>query len=165
MAAPRFIGLASAAIVLAGCSTGVWPGETAPAATVAPVPTLDSGQVEGGRHLYAQYCASCHGWSGEGVPNWQQPDASGNLPPPPHDDAGHTWRHGDAQLVEIIRNGQRDPFNKSPDLTMPPFKDQLSDGDIVALITYFKSLWLPEHRRYQEEQSQRQGTPMSAGGE
>jgi hypothetical protein len=36
------------------------------------------------------------------VPDWQQPDARGDLPAPPHDNAGHTWRHSDAQLSEII---------------------------------------------------------------
>lgn len=97
--------------------------------------------------------------AGRGRENWQQPDARGDLPPPPHDDRGHTWRHSDAQLAEIIRNGLRDPFNKTPELTMPPFKERLTDQDIQAVITYFKSLWSSEHRAYQEEQNRR--PPMS----
>jgi mono/diheme cytochrome c family protein len=126
-----------------------------------PLPTLDAAVVEQGRQVFLQSCASCHGAKAQGAPNWQQPDARGNLPPPPHDDSGHTWRHGDADLQEIIRNGLRDVFNKTPELTMPPFKDRLSDEEVAAVIEYFKSLWSPEHRRYQEAQNQRppMGTP------
>ncbi len=42
---------------------------------------------------------------------------------------------------------------------MPPFKERLTDQDIQAVITYFKSLWSSEHRAYQEEQNRR--PPMS----
>jgi len=105
--------------------------------------------------VYGQTCATCHGPNAEGAPNWLQPDARGDLPPPPHDDSGHTWRHSDAQLAEIIHDGMRDPFNKTPELTMPPFNDRLSDQDVADVIAYFKSLWSDEHRRFQEEQNQR----------
>ena len=44
----------------------------------------------------------------------------------------------------------RDPFNKTPELTMPSFKDQLTDEEIDDVIAYFKSLWSPEHRQYQQ---------------
>lgn len=131
--------------------------------TLAPVPALDPDQVARGRQVYLQNCASCHGQNAEGMPNWQQPDARGNLPPPPHDDTGHTWRHSDAQLAEIIRNGTRDPFNKTPELPMPPFKDRLTDEEIAAVIAYFKSLWSPEQRAFQEEQNQR--PPMPTPGD
>src|SRR5207245_3784977 len=95
----------------------------------------------------------------EGSSRWQQPDARGDMPPPPHDDRGHTWRHSDAQLAEIIRQGLRDPFNKTPELTMPPFGGQLTDAQIRDVIAYFKSLWSPEHRGYQEDQNRRPATP------
>ncbi len=111
--------------------------------------------------MFVQYCASCHGVDAQGAPDWQQPDARGDLPAPPHDDTGHTWRHSDAQLVEIIRGGLRDQFNKTPELTMPPFQaDQLSDQQIRDVIAYFKSLWSPEHRQFQEEQNPRPPIPM-----
>lgn len=88
------------------------------------------------------------------------------MPPPPHDDSGHTWRHSDAQLADIVRNGLRDPFNKTPDLTMPPFQDRLSDDEITAVIAYFKSLWSPEHRRFQEERNREAvpATPTTGSG-
>jgi len=156
-------------MILAGCAGAASPGPTV-TATPLPLPTLDPGQVARGRQIYLQNCASCHGQNAEGAPNWQQPDARGNLPPPPHDDRGHTWRHSDAQLAAIIRDGMRDPFNKTPELTMPPFKGRLSDEEIAAVIEYFKSLWSPEHRRFQEEQNQRErsqrpGTPAPGGAQ
>jgi mono/diheme cytochrome c family protein len=75
------------------------------------------------------------------------------MPAPPHNDSGHTWRHSDAQLAEIIRDGLRDPFNKTPELTMPTFGGKLTDAQIRNVIVYFKSLWSPEHRAYQEAQN------------
>ena len=124
-----------------------------PTPTPVPVPTLESNQVARGRQVYLQHCGSCHGPNAEGAPNWQKPDARGNLPAPPHDDTGHTWRHSDQELAMIIRNGLRDPFNKTPELTMPPFDGQLSDKDIADVIAYFKSLWSLEHRQFQEQQN------------
>jgi mono/diheme cytochrome c family protein len=132
--------------------------------TPVPLATPDPGEVATGRQVYLQNCASCHGANAEGATNWLQPDARGNLPPPPHDDTGHTWRHSDEELAQIIRNGMRDVFNATPDLTMPPFKDQLSDEEIAAVIAYFKSLWSEEHRRFQEEQNRRQPMAMATPG-
>jgi mono/diheme cytochrome c family protein len=132
--------------------------------TPLPLATPHPGDVALGRKVYLQNCASCHGTNAEGAANWLEPDARGNLPPPPHDDTGHTWRHSDAELAEIIRNGMRDIFNKTPDLTMPPFKDRLSDEEIAAVIAYFKSLWSDEHRRFQEEQNRRLPMPMATPG-
>ncbi|MGH2452408.1 MAG: c-type cytochrome [bacterium] len=150
---PRLAFAAACALFLAGCAR--------PAAdTAGPgLPPLEPPEVARGRELYVRYCASCHGPRAEGAPNWTRPDARGNLPPPPHDDAGHTWRHSDRELAAIISNGWRDPFNKTPDLTMPPFKDKLTEADIRALITYFKSLWSDEHRRWQYEESRRETEP------
>jgi mono/diheme cytochrome c family protein len=113
---------------------------TVRSATPVPLATPDPGEVAIGRKVYLQNCASCHGANAEGAANWLQPDAQGNLPPPPHDDTGHTWRHSDEELADIIRNGMRDVFNKTPELTMPPFKDRLSDEAITGVIASFKSL-------------------------
>jgi len=133
------------------------PAALAP--TEVPLPKLDPAQVSLGRDLYLRDCANCHGQNAEGAPNWQQPDDRGNLPAPPHDDSGHTWRHPDAQLADVIRSGLRDPFNKTPELTMPPFDDRLTDEELAAILAYFKTLWSPEHRRFQEEQNQRPPVP------
>ena len=146
-------------VIAAGCGAATLRGSAGPSATPLALPRLDPEQLARGRQVYLQYCARCHGQNAEGAPSWQQPDARGNLPPPPHGDSGHTWRHSDAQLAEIIRDGLRDRFNKTPELTMPPFKDRLSNEEIAAVIGYFKSLWSPEHRSFQEEQNQRPAMP------
>src|SRR5581483_12367208 len=85
--------LAVSAIIIAGCGslTLRGPSEAIPTAVIRTA--LDPNQVGRGRQVYVQNCARCHGQNAEGAPNWQQPDALGNLPPPPHDDSGHTWRH------------------------------------------------------------------------
>jgi mono/diheme cytochrome c family protein len=145
-------------VIVAGC--GLSGRESArPGASRPLLPVLDPTQVARGREVYLQHCTRCHGGNAEGAPHWQQPDAHGDMPAPPHNDTGHTWRHSDAQLAEIIRNGLRDPFNKTPELTMPPFKGPLTNTQIADVIVYFKSLWSAEHRAFQEEQNQRPAMP------
>ena len=153
-------GIITASAAGCGPESGSRP-QSSPTTAVEPLPTLDPGAVTLGRRVYLQNCAACHGANAQGAPNWTKPDARDNLPPPPHDDTGHTWRHGDAELAGIIRNGLRDVFNKTPELTMPPFKDRLSDEEIAAVIAYFKSLWSTEHRQYQQEQGRRPAMPMA----
>jgi mono/diheme cytochrome c family protein len=156
--AATLAGMLLAIVGLVSCG----PGSQAlrsPTTSAPPLPTLDAALVTRGREVYLQNCAACHGAAAQGAPNWQRPNARGDLPAPPHDDSGHTWRHSDVELTGIISNGMRDVFNKTPELTMPPFKDRLRDADIAAVIAYFKSLWSPEHRRYQEAQNQK--APMT----
>lgn len=148
------LGACFLSLIIIACGSPFSVGSSVTQA-VAPLPSIDPGQAARGRQLYVQECASCHGTEAEGAPRWRQPDAAGNLPPPPHDDAGHTWRHSDRELTDIIRDGLRDRFNKSPDLTMPAYRDKLTAQEIAELITYFKSLWSDEHRRFQEEQNLR----------
>ena len=52
-------------------------------------PVLAS-QVMAGQQLYADNCASCHGASLEGQPDWRRRLDTGRMPAPPHDDSGHT---------------------------------------------------------------------------
>lgn len=112
-------------------------------------PPLDPEQIKAGRQIYQQYCASCHGPRGEVTANWEEPDARGELPPPPHNAEGHTWKHADAMLYRMVSEGWRDPFNKTRRLTMPAFEDQLSPEQIRDVITYLKTLWTPEQRQFQ----------------
>lgn len=111
-------------------------------------------EVAQGRHIYEQYCAACHGWQGEGADEWKKPDEEGEMPPPPHDETGHTWRHSDAMLFSMIAKGWRHPFNKSDRLTMPAFGKSLTDQEIAAVIEYLKTLWTDEQREYQATESQ-----------
>lgn len=133
---------------------------TAGAAGQAPKDADDL--VVKGEAIYQQYCAACHGVKGESKPGWQDRDVIGELPPPPHDPSGHTWKHSDAMLYRMIRNGWRDPFNKTQRLTMPAYKDVLSPAEIKAVVTYLKSLWTPEQREYQREESKAHPFPPEA---
>lgn len=110
-----------------------------------------------GRAIYQQYCASCHGARGEGAEAWRQPNAQGEMPAPPHDADGHTWKHSDAMLYRMVSDGWRDPFNKTKQLTMPAFREQLTPEQIVEVIAYLKTLWTPEQREFQEEETRARG--------
>jgi photosystem II stability/assembly factor-like uncharacterized protein len=113
-----------------------------------------------GRGIYATDCASCHGTRGEGAPDWQHPDRDGEMPAPPHDASGHTWKHSDAMLYRLVEQGWRDPFNKTDRLTMPAFKDALAPKQIIAVISYLKTLWSPGERKFQVDESR--GHPFPA---
>ncbi|HCY62226.1 MAG TPA: cytochrome c, class I [Oxalobacteraceae bacterium] len=119
-------------------------------------------EIDTGRLIYQQQCAACHGVKGEGKPGWEKRDALGELPPPPHDPTGHTWKHADAMLYKTIRDGWRDPFNKTKRLTMPAYKDTLSPHEIRSVISYLKTLWTPEQRRIQREEGKRHLFPPEA---
>lgn len=116
--------------------------------------TASGGPTNEGRQTYEQYCAACHGWQGEGAADWKKPDERGEMPPPPHDETGHTWRHGNTMLFRMIGEGWRHPFNKTDRLTMPAFKDTLTDQEIQSVIMYLKTLWTEDQRRYQQSESQ-----------
>lgn len=140
------------AIGLFGSAAAARPADTA-------LPPLDPALVEEGRGVYAKQCASCHGAHAQGAPNWEQPDARGELPAPPHNAEGHTWKHSDAMLYRIVMHGWRDPFNKTERLTMPAFSGVLSPREVRAVITYLKTFWTPEQRRFQQEESRNQPFP------
>ena len=84
----------------------------------------------------------------------------GELPAPPHNAQGHTWRHSDSDLFRMISDGWRDPFNQTKRLTMPAFKTLLTQREIGELIHYLKTLWSAEHQQFQREQTS--GQAMSA---
>ena len=123
-----------------------------------PAPPVQA-EVRAGRVIYLQSCASCHGARGQGAPHWRQPDAQGELPAPPHDPTGHTWKHSDAMLYRLIQDGWRDPFNRTERLTMPAFKSILTDHQTIAVITYLKTLWTRTQRQFQREESAHQPFP------
>lgn len=137
----------------------------AASATVAAVgapssPASDETRL--GQSIYGQYCASCHGKDGEGAPGWQKPDEKGELPAPPHNSDGHTWRHSDAELYEMIAKGWRDPFNQTDRLTMPAFEQVLNEDKINAVIAYLKTLWTPEQQQFQLEKTQEISPPIGS---
>lgn len=118
-----------------------------------------------GRVLYLKFCASCHGLEGEGQTNWQKPNVLGELPAPPHNAQGHTWRHSDVDLFKMIADGWRDPFNRTDRLTMPPFKDILTQDQISEIVDYLKTFWSVEQREFQREQTSIHTMSMPKQGE
>gem|GEM_PF-1927800 len=103
-----------------------------------------------GRRVYLGQCASCHGFKGEGQPNWQEKNPDGSWPAPPHDNTGHTWHHPDADLLDIIAQGGALYSEKS---NMPGFAGVLSDEEIAAVLSHIKTMWGPRERQYQLERT------------
>ena len=112
--------------------------------------------IEEGQSLYIQHCATCHGASLEGQPDWRRVGTDGVLPAPPHDAAGHTWHHETDLLMEYTKLGGAaalaargvEGFKSG----MPAFEGVISDGQILDVIAYIRSTW-PEHA--QQVQAQR----------
>ena len=131
------LALAFAAIL--ACSPSDEDSAPSSATPVATVVVVRSGEA-----LFSGICASCHGLSGEGQPNWHIRKEDGTLPPPPLNGDGHTWHHGDGFLYKVVRDGGK--WMESPDIPhfksgMPAFGEQLSHGEIIGVIAYVKSLW------------------------
>lgn len=118
-------------------------------ATILPrIDHTDQQQVDLGRRLYADACASCHGASLEGQQNWQRRLPSGRMPAPPHDAAGHTWHHADSVLFAITKRGPA-AYPESHQTDMPAFDQRLSDSEIAAILAYIKNTWPPDIRARQ----------------
>jgi mono/diheme cytochrome c family protein len=94
-----------------------------------------------GPALYQTFCAVCHGSAGEGDPLWPKPNDLGDMPAPPHNTSGHTWRHSDADLLNMTLNGHRDPYNSTDYQTMPAFRGILTETQIEAIFEHLKTLW------------------------
>lgn len=106
--------------------------------------------VDYGRGLFQQNCARCHGQNAEGTAEWQKPDANGNYPPPPLNGSAHAWHHSIPQLARSIKQG-----GVRLGGVMPPFAEQLSDQQVLAVIAYFQSKWPDElyqawHQRFMQ---------------
>ena len=113
-------------------------------------PDSEGGGVEGrdrnsrGEAIFRANCAACHGFNGEGQPDWHIRKLDGLLPAPPLNGDGHTWHHGDGTLYKIVREGGavfESPSLPSYKSGMPSFGETLSHQEIVAVIKYVKSLW------------------------
>ena len=104
----------------------------------------DRDRISQGESIFRANCAACHGANGEGQPDWYIRKADGLLPAPPLNGDGHTWHHGDGTLYRIVSQGGA--IYESPDLPnyksgMPAFGETLSHEEIIAVISYVKSLW------------------------
>ena len=101
----------------------------------------DAAVVDLGRVVYSENCASCHGVALEGQADWQQRDADGYLPAPPHDETGHTWHHPDSYLFLMTKYGIEEMIGKSYPNNMPAYEDKLTDDEIIAALSYIKNTW------------------------
>lgn len=104
-----------------------------------------------GRELYVDHCAQCHGGDLEGEPNWRQRKPSGLLPAPPHDETGHTWHHADAMLISLTKHGPQIVAGPDYQSDMPAFEGQLTDDEIIAVLSYIKSTWPSKVRATHDE--------------
>ncbi|MBI2855620.1 MAG: cytochrome c [Chloroflexi bacterium] len=121
--------------------------------------SLDPQVVALGQSIYQSNCAVCHGFQGEGQPNWRTQNPDDTYPAPPHDSTGHTWHHGDGLLFEVVSRGGQIYASPGFRSAMPPFGEQLEAQEIRAVLTYLKSFWGPQERSAQAEQSLRDPFP------
>ncbi|MBA3448852.1 MAG: cytochrome c [Pseudaminobacter sp.] len=109
-----------------------------------------------GSEIYAEHCASCHGRSLEGHPEWKVRDAEGYLPAPPHDETGHTWHHPDKLLFDITKLGVAEAAKlEGYETRMPAFDGLLTDEEIVSVLSFIKARWPEQVRRRHDEMNRR----------
>lgn len=113
--------------------------------TVARAPAAPEGGVTEeqevrGAELYSQHCQSCHGGPTGGSPT----DF-----PPRHNAQGHTWHHGDCELIRWTLEGK--PSFEATGTTMPAFTDRLSEDDVRAILAHIRTWWTDEQQEAQAE--------------
>ena len=143
--------------VLAVIAFLAWQGNRSPA---APSSTVSPESLALGEAVYQTSCASCHGVDLEGEDDWQSPNTDGTLRSPPHNEAGHTWHHGDSYLISRIRNGTTDlDVNMQQRSNMPAFSETLTEEEITSVLEYIKSEWPTEIQLIQAERTAAEETP------
>ncbi|MDD0815103.1 cytochrome c [Curvibacter sp. HBC28] len=103
-----------------------------PAEPVAALPSVPV-QIKRGAQLYGQHCAACHGEQGEGVPG-AYPALAGNRA---------VTMGQPANLIRMVLQGGYAPAtegNARPH-GMPPFRHQLADDEVAAVVSYLRSAW------------------------
>jgi mono/diheme cytochrome c family protein len=124
---------AAAALTYGAASGGSPPAHFADAAD----PTL----VALGKHVYMEYCASCHGRALQGQPLWQLDDAFAGRRAPAQDQTGHTWQHADEDLFRKTKDGRFPTQPADAVSPMPAFATILDDRQILAALAFIKSRW------------------------
>ncbi len=144
----------AAAVVVAAALVGFVLAQEAP-----PPSQPANVDLVAGAQLYAATCAACHGANLEGQGDWRVAGADGRLPPPPHDETGHTWHHSDAVLYEYVALGGREALAQQGmefDSGMPGFAGVLSEEEIWNILAYIKSTWPDREREVQAARSAEQ---------
>lgn len=102
-----------------------------------------------GEELYQQHCETCHGG-----------ETGGDIEdvPPPHNENGHTWHHGDCENLSMVMDGN-DEFLQDmlieqgvpeEDAVMPAFQGALSEDEAMAILNFIKTWWTDDQREQQE---------------
>ena len=99
-------------------------------------------QAEEGRIAYLQTCAVCHGVQAEGYAN--------DLSAPALDASEHASEHPDPQVHDWIVGGKLGLGRQ-----MPAYGDQLTDGEVHAIIAYMHTLWTTDQLRVQQDLGRR----------
>ncbi len=101
----------------------------------APTPTAEDAPIDG-KELYKNYCAVCHGDSGDGMTR-----ARRGLNPPPRDFTTKLAKAelSEARMLDAVRHGR-------PGTAMMSFSSRLSEKEITAVVDYIR-----EHFMLQNE--------------
>lgn len=104
------------------------------AALLSTTMAVQAADVDQGKKLYGQFCASCHGQSGKG----DGPAAAALNPKPrDHTDKEYMSKLSDEDMFKVIKNGGAS-IGKSP--LMPPWGASLKDDQIKDVVAYIRAL-------------------------
>ena len=145
----RKVALLTGGLALAGFAAAFVLAQ--PSQAVGILTPYDAEVVALGQDIYADQCAACHGARLEGQPNWRIRGEDGLLPAPPHDATGHTWHHDDETLFTLTKYGLAGLMENAPPSGMPVYDDVLTDDEIIAVLSFIKSTWPNDLRRYHDE--------------
>jgi len=109
--------------------------------------------VEYGSQVYNAQCAECHGADLRGQANWKTPNSMGVRPPSPLDASGLAWQRSDQELFIYTHGGGQVHMSDGDISGMPGFGDVLNNHDIWAVLSYVKSSWPEDMRKYQAEKN------------
>ena len=87
-----------------------------------PLPVAEL--VSRGEKIYATTCVACHQANGSGLAAMKAPALAGNK----------VVTGAEPPVIDTVLNGR-------PGTAMAPFKDQFSDAEIAAVVTYVRNSW------------------------
>ena len=118
---------------------------------------FDNRDLNNGRILYKEHCATCHGTNREGQPNWWRTGKDRILPAPPHDETGHTWHHDNRFLIDYTKLGGQALMEARGIIGfasgMPGFGNVMSDYHIRDVLAYIRSTWPEDIRKIQTDRN------------
>jgi mono/diheme cytochrome c family protein len=89
--------------------------------------------MQRGENIYTNTCAECHGKQGEGKAN-QFPALAGNV---------NVIAPNPVNAIRMVLNGGFSPSTQAAPYPhgMPPYRVELSNNDIAAVVTYIRRSW------------------------